>query len=103
MLDGAGGWLNSQPLGPALTAHGATNPAIKGTTLNSKTIARLWIPLPPAADERIAIVEGLEWCADLIDEIAAMSESVRGASDTVLKLLGEGRALSEPSSELTHG
>ncbi len=86
---------------PALTAHGATNPAIKGTTLNSKTIARLWVPLPPSAEEQIAIVESLEWCADLIDEISAMSESVRGASDHVLKLLGEGRALSQSATQ-TH-
>lgn len=78
---------------PALVTHAAVNPAIMGATLNSKTIAALWVPIPPAP-EQARIVGALEWGSELIETIADASEAVRRESDRALKLLGHARAFS---------
>jgi type I restriction enzyme M protein len=78
---------------PALVAHAAVNPAIMGATLNSKTIAALWVPIPPS-QEQARIVGALAWLGDLLEAIADASEAVRREADLAVKLLGERRALS---------
>ncbi len=85
---------------PALVTHASVNPAIMGSTLNSKSIAALWVPIPPA-QEQGRIVGALEWCAGLLDTIADASESVGRESGVALKLLAHERALSSLKPELS--
>ena len=84
---------------PAVVTHAAVNPAIMGSTLNSKSIAALWVPIPPA-QEQVRIVAALDWCAVLLDSISDASEAVRRESDIALKLLAHERALSTLRPEL---
>lgn len=84
---------------PALVTHAAANPAIMGTTLNSKSLAALWVPVPPRAEQR-RIVAALEWSSNLLATIADASESVRRESDRVIKLLAHSRALNPLSEAL---
>ncbi len=78
---------------PALVTHAAANPAIMGSTLNSKSLASLWVPVPPA-QEQARIVAALEWVSELVDDLADASEAVRRESGVILKLLADARALS---------
>lgn len=78
---------------PALVTHAALNPAVRGATLNSKSIAELWLPIPPR-EEQGRIVEALAWGSDLIESVADAAEALRDESDVVVRLLGTGRALS---------
>jgi type I restriction enzyme M protein len=77
---------------PALVTHSATNPAVRGATLNSRSIAELWIPIPPR-EEQVRIVESLTWASDLLETVADSTEAMRDESDVVVKLLSAGRAL----------
>lgn len=83
---------------PALVTHAAANPAIMGTTLNSKSIAALWVPIPPR-EEQGRIVGALEWAAELLDSISDASEAARRESLHLVKLLGHERALSSLRTE----
>lgn len=85
---------------PALVTHAAVNPAIMGSTLNSKSIAALWVPIPPS-QEQGRIVAALDWSAALLDSISDASEAVRRESDRAVKLLAHERALSRLKPELT--
>jgi hypothetical protein len=84
---------------PALVTHAAVNPAIMGSTLNSKSIAALWVPIPPS-QEQARIVAALDWCGGLLGTISDASEAVRRESDAALKLLAHERALSTLRPEL---
>lgn len=77
---------------PALAVHASSNPAIRGSTLNSKSIAALWIPIPPR-EEQERLVRALESINSLIDRLAKASEDLRETSDIVLKLIAQERAL----------
>lgn len=68
---------------PALATHAAVNPAIMGSTLNSKSIAALWVPIPPT-EEQVRVVAALDWCAELLDSISDASEAVRREPDAAL-------------------
>jgi type I restriction enzyme M protein len=78
---------------PALVTHAAVNPAIMGGTLNSKTIAALWVPIPPRQEQE-RIVGALAWIAELLANVADASEATRREATASVKLLGERRALS---------
>lgn len=78
---------------PALATHGASNPAVRGATLNSKSIAALWIPIPPR-QEQARLTSALSSVAAQIDEVAAVAGVKREAADRVLKLVARRRALS---------
>lgn len=78
---------------PALVTHAALNPAVRGATLNSKSIAELWLPIPPR-EEQGRIVGALAWASDLIESVADAAEALRDESDVLVRLLGTGRVLS---------
>ncbi len=71
---------------PALARHAAANPAVRGATLNSKSIPALWVPIPPRQEQE-RLLPALRWTIDLIEELAYRAEESRAASDRVLKLL----------------
>lgn len=71
---------------PHLVQYAGSNPAVRGSTLNSKSISAMWVPVPPT-EEQERIVANLRWAVELIEELAYRSEEVRGASGRVLKLL----------------
>jgi hypothetical protein len=48
---------------PALVTHASINPAIMDGTLNSKSIAVLWVPVPPT-QEQGRIIAVLKWGTD---------------------------------------
>ena len=85
---------------PALVTHSAMNPAVRGSTLNSKSIAELWVPVPPRGEQQ-RVSAALAWASDLLETIADASEALRQETDTVIKLLGAGRALSSPTANST--
>lgn len=78
---------------PVMALHGGTNPAVRGNTLNRKTIAGLWIPVPPRQEQE-RVVAAIRWATGLVEEIAYRSEEARTASERVLKLIAGARALS---------
>jgi type I restriction enzyme M protein len=79
---------------PALAGYASANPAVRGNTLNSKSIAGMWIPVPPLQVQS-RLVARLSEAVSALEEIAAASERVRDASDQALKLLVHDRVLSE--------
>ena len=82
---------------PALVTHAGVNPAVRGGTLNSKSIAEIWLPIPPR-QEQARILEALAWASDILETIADASQALREESDTLVKLLGAGRALSSDAA-----
>lgn len=84
---------------PAVAAYAASNPAMMGTTLNSKSIASLWVPVPPRQEQH-RMVESLRWISSLVDQIAAEVGELQGLSTKGLKLIAQHRAMSS-WSELT--
>lgn len=71
---------------PYLARFAGSNPAVRGSTLNAKSISAMWIPVPPV-EEQERIVRSLRWGAELLEEIAHRGEEVRTASGQVMKLL----------------
>ncbi len=71
---------------PALARHAASNPAVRGATLNSKSIPALWVPVPPRQEQE-RVLPALRWSIGLAEELAYRSEEARSAADRVLKLL----------------
>lgn len=78
---------------PAVAAYAASNPAMMGTTLNSKSIASLWVPVPPRQEQH-RIVEGLRWLSTLVERIAGEVGEVQDLSTKGLKLVAQHRAIS---------
>jgi type I restriction enzyme M protein len=77
---------------PCVAPRASANPAVRGNTLNTKSIAGVWVPVPPY-EEQERIVSALRWAVDLVEELAYAAEELRIASDRLLKLLsmaGEG-------------
>ncbi|MEF3120070.1 N-6 DNA methylase [Kocuria flava] len=71
---------------PHLTQYAGSNPAVRGSTLNSKSISAMWIPVPPAQEQE-RIVTNLRWAVELIEDLAYRSEEVRESSRRLMKLL----------------
>lgn len=71
---------------PHLVEYAGSNPAVRGSTLNAKTITAMWIPVPPR-EEQERIVTNLRWAVETIEDLAYRSEQVREASGRVMKLL----------------
>lgn len=78
---------------PALAHHASANPAVRGSTLNAKSISAMWLPIPPASEQE-RLTTALEVVVGIIEEIAAVSGVVRSTADHLLKSLGQERALS---------
>ncbi|WP_314093878.1 N-6 DNA methylase [Microbacterium foliorum] len=71
---------------PYLARFAGSNPAVRGSTLNAKSVGAMWVPVPPA-EEQERIVRSLRWGVEVIEDIAYRGEEVRGASGHVMKLL----------------
>jgi restriction endonuclease S subunit len=78
---------------PAVAAYAASNPAMMGTTLNSKSMASLLVPVPPRQEQH-RIVEGLRSLSSLVERIAAEVGEVQDLSTDGLKLIAQHRAMS---------
>lgn len=70
---------------PALAKVAASNPAVRGSTLNSKSVSAMWVPIPPE-QEQVRILESLKWITTTLEEVADQGEEARAAADRVLKL-----------------
>lgn len=71
---------------PHLVQYAGSNPAVRGSTLNNKSISAMWVPVPPTQEQE-RIVTNLRWAVEVLEEAAYRAEEVRGASGRVLKLL----------------
>jgi hypothetical protein len=78
---------------PAVAAYAASNPAMMGTTLNSKSIASLWVPVPPRQEQH-RIVESLRWVSALIEGVASEVGDLHDMSTQALKYIAQHRAMS---------
>jgi type I restriction enzyme M protein len=79
---------------PSLAVHASSNPAVRGNTLNSRSIAGFWVPIPPRQEQK-RLVASLIRAVALVEKIALASQTVKDASDRALKLLVQDRVLSE--------
>ncbi len=82
---------------PALARHASANPAVRGATLNSKSIPALWVPVPPRQEQE-RLLPALRWAIALTEDLAYRSEEARSASDRVLKLLTQDQAAPAPQA-----
>lgn len=71
---------------PHLAQYAGSNPAVRGSTLNSRSINAMWIPIPPRSEQE-RIVASLRWAVDVIEELAYRSEAARDASSDLMKVL----------------
>lgn len=71
---------------PHLVQYAGSNPAVRGSTLNAKTINAMWIPLPPI-EEQERVVTNLRWAVETIEELTYRTEQLRDASGRLTKLL----------------
>lgn len=78
---------------PALAVHASANPAVRGNTLNSKSIAGFWVPIP-TKQEQERLLEALAQGIAIVERIGDASVAVEAASDQSLKLLIQDRAFS---------
>lgn len=81
---------------PALSQHAAKNPAVRGNTLNAKSIAGLWVPVPPR-EEQERLIAALKWVTELVEGVSEAYASLRDASESELKVL-----LAISTSDLEH-
>jgi hypothetical protein len=78
---------------PVLANHGSKNPAVRGATLNRKSIQSLWIPLPPEGDQA-RMLSALKSLTELFELYAVAFESARESAGAAFKLLpAKARAL----------
>ena len=71
---------------PALSQHAAKNPAVRGNTLNAKSIAGIWVPVPPR-DEQERLITALRWVTEIVEDLSEAYVSLRDASESELKAL----------------
>ncbi len=71
---------------PHLVHYAGSNPAVRGSTLNNKSISAMWVPIPPRQEQE-RIVTNLRWAVELLEELAYRSEEVRESSGRLMKLL----------------
>lgn len=76
---------------PALAQHAAKNPAVRGSTLNAKSIAGLWVPVPPIQEQE-RIITNLRAVVELVEELSEVTTTVRQASEAELKVIRAFRA-----------
>jgi restriction endonuclease S subunit len=67
---------------------------VRGNTLNSKSIAGFWVPIPPRQEQK-RLIASLIRAVALVEKIAQASQTVKDASDRALKLLVQDRVLSD--------
>ncbi len=77
---------------PAMAEHAAKNPAIMGATLNSKSIASIWVPVPPR-EEQARLISTLTVTVEALEALVELSEDLRESAGDTLKLLAQERAL----------
>ena len=65
---------------PFISQHGDFNTAIKGKTLNKKSLSNLLIPLPPLAEQK-RIVARLDQLMPLVDEYAEAYDKLKKLDD----------------------
>ena len=73
---------------PVLARYGAKNPAVRGATLNRKSLQALWIPVPPEIEQQ-TLVDRLSQLCRLIEQYAVVHEQVRTTARDSFKLLIE--------------
>ena len=73
---------------PVMAQYGAKNPAVRGATLNKKSIQALWIPIPSEVEQK-NLVKRLTQLCSLIEQYAAVHEQARTTAGEAFKLLIE--------------
>jgi type I restriction enzyme S subunit len=68
---------------PILVTHGASKNAIKGKTLNSGSLARLVMPLPPTAEQK-RIVAKVDQLMKRCDELEAKLKQADAEAESLL-------------------
>lgn len=71
---------------PLLAQYAGSNPAVRGSTLNTRSINAMWVPIPPSAEQE-RLVATLRWTVDRIEDLAHRSETAREASGDLMKVL----------------
>lgn len=70
---------------PLLAEYGAANPAVRGNTLNNKSVSAMWVPIAPH-QEQVRVVAALRWTVEILEDLCYRSEQRRISSDRLLKL-----------------
>jgi type I restriction enzyme M protein len=71
---------------PCVSKYAGANPAVRGRTLNTKSINAMWVPIPPR-EEQERIVTNLRWIVGVVEELAYRTEEVRDSAGRLMKLL----------------
>lgn len=71
---------------PCVSKHAGANPAVRGKTLNAKSINAMWVPIPPR-EEQERVVTNLRWIVGVVEELAYRTEEVRDSAGRLMKLL----------------
>lgn len=75
---------------PVVASYGAKNPAVRGATLNKKSIQALWIPVPSEVEQQSMVSRLTQLCV-LIEQYATAYEQSRTVARDAFKLLVEKR------------
>lgn len=71
---------------PCVSKYAGANPAVRGRTLNTRSINAMWVPIPPR-EEQERIVTNLRWIVGVVEELAYRTEEVRDSAGRLMKLL----------------
>ena len=71
---------------PVMAGYGSKNPAVRGATLNKKSIQTLWVPIPPRSEQQ-RVVSSLALLTALIEQYAMSHEQARSSAHAAFKLL----------------
>lgn len=71
---------------PIIAAGGKTKDAIKGKTLNNKSLAALWVPLPPLAEQK-RIVDKVDELMSLCDALEKETREAMMSHETLVREL----------------